>query len=134
VVLSRDVVTRVGTVRAISWIFSYGALLFAPIGVRPLAALVPELTARGWGLCVYILVVPTILSYSLNAWALSRSNASLVTAYIYLQPLFAGALAWIQLGLGVSQRAWLAAALICVGLGVVSTRNKASLQVAKANR
>jgi drug/metabolite transporter (DMT)-like permease len=124
VVLSRDVVVRVGPLRAITWIFTYAAILFAPMGVRPMLAQLPALTPRGWGFVLYILVMPTIVAYLLNAWALGRSSATLVTIYIYLQPLIAALLAWAQLGMGISKRAWLAAVLILVGLGVVASRKQ----------
>lgn len=126
VVLSRDVVLRVGALRSVAWIFTYGAILFAPVGVGPMLAQLPALTPRGWGFTLYILALPTIVAYLLNAWALGRSSATLVTVYIYLQPLIAAVLAWLQLGLGISRRAWLAAALILVGLGVVSSRQGAA--------
>jgi drug/metabolite transporter (DMT)-like permease len=122
VVLSRDVVVRVGPLRTVAWLFTYGALLFLPFGLRPMLAQLPALTLRAWGFTVYILAVPTILAYLLNAWALGRSSATLVTIYIYLQPLIAAVLAWAQLGLGISRRAGLAAVLILVGLGVVASR------------
>lgn len=124
VVLSRDIVLRFGAVRVVAWIFTYGALLFAPLGVAPMLAQVPELTTRGALLVGYIVLVPTILAYSLNAWALGRSNATLVTIYIYLQPLIAGVLAHLLLGEGVSGRAGVAALLILSGLTVVAMRRR----------
>lgn len=122
VVLSRDVVLRVGALRTVAWLFTYGAILFAPLGVRPMLAQLPALTPRGWAFTAYILAVPTIVAYLLNAWALGRSSATLVTIYIYLQPLLAALLAWVQLGHGISRRAWLAAVLILAGLGIVASR------------
>jgi drug/metabolite transporter (DMT)-like permease len=122
VVLSRDVVLRVGPLRSIAWIFTYAALLFAPFGLRPLLVQLPALTPRGWGFTLYILALPTITAYLLNAWALARSSATLVTVYIYLQPVLAALLAWAQLGYGVSSRAGLAAVLILAGLSVVASR------------
>ncbi len=127
VVMSRAVILRVGALRTMAWIFTYGALLFAPLGVLPTIAQVPHFTARGAMLVTYIVLVPTILAYLLNAWALARSTASLVTIYIYLQPLVAALLAWVQLGTGVPARAWVAAPLILLGLGVVATRKQASM-------
>ena len=128
VVLSRDVVLRVGALRTVAWLFTYGALLFAPLGVRPMLAQLPMLTPRGWAFAAYILAVPTILAYLLNAWALGKSSATLVTIYIYLQPLLAALLAWAQLGMGISKRAWLAAVLILVGLGIVASRQPAKVR------
>jgi len=129
VVLSRDVVLRVGALRAIAWIFTYAALLFLPFGLRALLAQLPALTPRGWMFALYILALPTITAYLLNAWALARSSATLVTVYIYLQPVIAALLAWAQLGHGISRRAGLAAVLILVGLGVVASRQPAKLRV-----
>jgi drug/metabolite transporter (DMT)-like permease len=122
VVLSRDVVLRVGALRAVAWIFTYGALAFAPLGAKALVLELPALTARGWMFLAYIVAVPTIVAYFLNAWALARSSATVVTIYIYLQPLLAAALARVQLGQGVSRRAGIAAVLILGGLGVVILR------------
>jgi drug/metabolite transporter (DMT)-like permease len=125
VVLSRDVVLRVGALRSVAWIFTYAAVLFLPFGLGPMLEQLPALTPRGWLFTLYILAVPTIVAYLLNAWALGRSSATLVTVYIYLQPLIAAVLAWAQLGLGISPRAGVAAALILLGLGVVASRRAA---------
>ena len=122
VVLSRDVVVRVGALRAVAWIFTYAAMIFAPFGMPAMITQLPVLTGRGWMLALYILAVPTIVAYLLNAWALGRSSATMVTVYIYLQPLLAALLAWAQLGQGITKRAWLASALILVGLRVVASR------------
>ncbi len=124
VVLSRDVVLRVGALRAVAWLFTYAAILFVPFGMRPMLAQLPELTPRGWAFCAYILALPTIVAYLLNAWALGRSSATLVTVYIYLQPLIAAVLAWLQLGHTISRRAGIAAVLILLGLGVVASRSQ----------
>ena len=124
VVLSRDIVLRLGTLRFISWVFTYGAISFVPFGAPSLISSMPEWTARGAAFVAYIIAGPTILAYSLNAWALGRSSATLVTIYIYLQPLIAAMLAWVQLGHRVSGRAALAAGLILVGLGIVASRQR----------
>ncbi len=126
VVLSRDIVVRVGALRAVAWIFTYAAILFAPFGLRAMITEVPVLTGRGWMFVVYIVAMPTIVAYLLNAWALGRSSATMVTVYIYLQPLIAAVLAWAQLGHGITKRAWLAAALILIGLRVVASRQPAA--------
>ncbi len=132
VVLSRDVVLRVGALRAMAWIFTYGALAFLPLGARAVATQIPMLTPRGWVFVAYIVAMPTIVAYYLNAWSLARSSATVVTIYIYLQPLLAALLAWAQLGQGISPRAGIAAVLILAGLGVVIARRAGS--AARARR
>lgn len=122
VVLSRDVLVRVGALRSVAWIFTYGALLFAPLGTKALLWQLPMLTVRGWLFTAYIVAVPTVVAYFLHAWALARSSATVATIYIYLQPLFAALLAWVQLRQGISSRAAWAGLLILLGLGVVAFR------------
>jgi drug/metabolite transporter (DMT)-like permease len=124
VVFSRDVVREVGSFRTMAWVFTYAALMFAPLGVGPLLRLLPVATPRGWLLLAYIVVVPTVIAYGLNAWALARSSATVVTIYIYVQPLIAGVLARVQLGYAVSSRAALAAVLILAGVAVTSLRRR----------
>lgn len=125
VVLSRDVVLRLGALRVVAWAFTYGAIMFAPYGLGPTIAEIGRLTPRGWVYLGYIVAVPTIVAYLLNAWALGRSRATVVTIYIVLQPLFAAILARVQLGQAIAPRAALSGLLIVAGLGVVAFRKPA---------
>jgi drug/metabolite transporter (DMT)-like permease len=124
IVFSRDVVIAIGSARLMAWVFTYGALMYAPIGAPALLGQLPLVTLRGGLLLAYMVIVPTILAYGLNAWALARTTASVVTIYIYLQPLIAGLLAWLQLGYSVSSRAGLAGLLILAGVAVTTTRRQ----------
>lgn len=125
VVFSRDVVLRLGALRVVAWVFTYGAILFVPLGLGPIVASLPHVSARGAALLAYIVAVPTIVAYGLNAWALGRSSATLVTVYIYAQPLLTALLAWAQLGARVPLRAAVAGVLILAGLAVVASRQPA---------
>ena len=126
VVFSRDVVLRVGSMRFMAWVFTYGVVLFAPLGARPLLAQIPLLEPRGWLLLGYIVAVPTIVAYGLNAWALARTTATTVTIYIYLQPLIAALLARLQLGHPISSRAGTASLLILGGVAVTTLRRRSA--------
>jgi drug/metabolite transporter (DMT)-like permease len=121
-VLSRGTIKRLGALTVVTWIFVFGALLFAPLGVPVLVANVGRWTARSWLLVGYIVAVPTIVAYLCNAWALGRSSPTLVTIYIYLQPLIAALLAWVQLGQPLTPRLVTAAAFIVVGVALVVSR------------
>jgi drug/metabolite transporter (DMT)-like permease len=125
VVFSRDVVREIGSVRLMAWVFTYGALLFAPLGARAFVEELPAITTRGWLLLAYIVAIPTIVAYGLNAWALGRSTATMVTIYIYLQPVIAGVLARLQLGTSVSERAGFSALLILGGVAVTTLKRRA---------
>jgi drug/metabolite transporter (DMT)-like permease len=124
VVFSREVVVEIGSMRLMAWVFTYAAILFSPLGLKALLLALPELSARGAVLLLYIVIVPTIVAYWLNAWALARTTASIVTIYIYLQPLLAGILAWLQLGTAISSRAVLASLLILGGVAVTTLRRR----------
>jgi drug/metabolite transporter (DMT)-like permease len=121
-VLAGPMIRRLGAFTVVTWIFLWGAIAFAPFGLPELVRAVPAITPRGFWLLAYVLVVPTIVAYSANAWALGRSTPILVTAYIFLQPLLAAWLAWVQLGQAVTERIGVAALLIVAGVAVVATR------------
>ncbi len=122
IVFSRRIVQRLGAVTVVTWLFTWGALLFAPLGAPVLVAAIPSLTPRGWGFVAYILLVPTILAYLCNAWALGRSSATLVTVYIYVQPLITALLAWLQLHQVPTSNMLGAAVLIVIGVTLVALR------------
>lgn len=103
---------------AIAWLFAL-SLWTAPLLAwgQPLAPAALTPTAR-LGLAGVILL-PTILAYLLNTFALARLSASTTAVFIYLQPLFAGGSgAWV-LGERPGAGAFLAAALLFAGLWLV---------------
>jgi drug/metabolite transporter (DMT)-like permease len=91
---SKSVIGRYGSVTV-----SFYVMLFALIGVLPVGAFsfgrvhLVSMTPAVWLWVGYIVVFPTIVSYLLNIWALQRVSSNTVTVYIYLQPLFAAAVA-----------------------------------------
>ncbi len=129
IVLSRGTIQRLGAMTTITWVFTWAAVLFAPFGMASLATSVGAFSPRAWWLVTYIVVVPTIVAYLFNAWALGRSSATLVTVYIYTQPVITAVLAWVQLGQSLSVKLVVSAGLIACGVGVVATR-RARLPVA----
>ncbi len=121
-VLSRRVIQKLGALTVVTWLFVFGALSFAPLGIPALLSNVPHWTARSLVFDAYIVAVPTIVAYLCNAWALGRSTPSLVSIYVCVQPVLAALLAWVQLGQPVTSRLVVAAAFILAGVSVVVTR------------
>jgi drug/metabolite transporter (DMT)-like permease len=140
IVLSKNVIVRVGAFTMITWVFTWGAIVFAPFGARALVTGAASWSPRAWVLVAVVVAVQTILAYSVNAWALGRSGPTLVAAYIYLQPLVAAALQWVQLRQPIGPRAIVAAAFIFLGVAIVATRRpvqasaSASLPSASSSR
>jgi len=126
IVLSRKVIQRVGAITLVTWLFVFGAITFAPLGVPALVANAPHWTARSIAFVAYIVFAPTIVAYSCNAWALGRSTPSLVTIYVSVQPILAALLGWVQLGTPLTMRLVVAAAFILAGVALVVTRPTAT--------
>jgi drug/metabolite transporter (DMT)-like permease len=123
--LSQDVIRRYGALRVITWVFLFACVVTLPVGAFHLARVpLREVGAGVWLSILYIILVPTVGAYYLNAWALGRVAPSVVAVYVYLQPLIGLALAPYVLGERLSARVWLAAALIFVGVGVVTIRRR----------
>ena len=125
IAISQDMIKRYGALTVITWIFVFGSLVTLPIGGYHLSKIsfstVPTLV---WLAMLYIIVVPTVAAYYLNAWALGRVAPSVVAIYIYLQPLIAFAVAPFFLGESLNSRTWLAAALIFAGVATVTVRSR----------
>ncbi len=123
IAISQDVVKRYGALTVITWVFIFASIAALPIGSYQLARIpLLHLGARLWLAIVYIILVPTVGAYYLNAWALGRVAPTTVAIYIYLQPLIAFALAPLVLGEQVNSRTGLAALLIFAGVALVTRR------------
>jgi drug/metabolite transporter (DMT)-like permease len=128
IAISKDMVERYGALTVITWIFLFASLVAIPVGGYHLAQIdLASVSREVWFSVVYIILVPTVAAYYLNALALSRVQPSTVAAYIYLQPLIAFALSPLFLGEELNSRALIATILIFTGVAI-STRRKATTQ------
>jgi drug/metabolite transporter (DMT)-like permease len=127
IAVSQDVFRRYGALAAMTWVFAFGCIAAIPIGGYQLSQV--PLQNIGWTIWLavaYIVLVPTVGAYYLNAWALERVAPSTVAVYIYLQPLIAFAIAPLVLG---AEEQWgmrnlIAAAFIFAGVAVVTLRSR----------
>lgn len=125
IAISQDVFRRYGALTSITWVFVLGCVVAVPFGGYYLAdAPLARLDWHVWLAVAYIILVPTVGAYYLNAWALERVAPSTVAVYVYLQPLVAYAFAPLFLGAEEqwTARTFVAAALIFVGVAVVTLR------------
>ncbi|HYO99681.1 MAG TPA: DMT family transporter [Pyrinomonadaceae bacterium] len=124
IAISQDMIKRYGALTVITWIFIFGSFATLPIGGYHLSKLSwSAVPTSAWLAMLYIILVPTVAAYYLNAWALGRVAPSIVAIYIYLQPLIAFAVAPLILGEQLNSRTWLAAALIFGGVATVTLRS-----------
>ena len=120
-VYSKSVVSRYDPITVSFYVMLFASLGVLPFGVSALHdARLSAVSGTVWGWVLYIVVFPTILTYLLNIWALQRVSSNVVAVYIYLQPLFAAAVAPRLLrGEQLTARAATAGLAIFAGLGLV---------------
>lgn len=123
-VLVRGLMRRYNPITVVKWVFSFGFLYVLPFGFGELrsvewGAFLPHI----WLAVFYVLLFTTFFTYLFNAYALTVVSPSVVSIYIYLQPLLAAAIA---LAIGQDELDWLkglSAALIFAGVFLVSGKS-----------
>lgn len=87
-VLLRPLSLKYNTMTMVGWIFIIGGIVTIPLGM-PYIMEIPfaTLPTSAWLGTVYVIIFTTLLTYSLNAWAMKRVPSSQVGIYIYVQPV-----------------------------------------------
>lgn len=103
-VLVKPLMSKYHTVTILSWVFLFGGILVFPFGIQQLAVVDwASFTGKHWFAVLFVVFGITFVAYLLNTYALSALSPSVVSAYIYLQPLLAAAIA---LWLGKDVMSW----------------------------
>jgi drug/metabolite transporter (DMT)-like permease len=118
----RPLLQKHGAITTIAWVFTYGALMLAFVGLVPTIHDAPSWSPLAVELVGFCILVPTIFAYLANAWALERARPSIVAAYIYLQPLLVTLSAAIYLGERLTLRLAAAGVAILAGVTIIATR------------
>jgi drug/metabolite transporter (DMT)-like permease len=114
-----------GALNVITWIFVLAAVVTVPVGALGLrGGVLQSVPVTAWLIVLYIILVPTVAAYYLNAWALGRVAPTTVAVYIYLQPLIAFGLAPVLLGESWNRRTLVATLFIFAGVGIVIKRGR----------
>jgi len=125
IAISKDMFERYGALTVITWMFIFGIIITTPFGIYHTdSATISSAGAAAWLSVGYIILVPTVGAYYLNAWALERAAPSTVAIYIYLQPLIAAVLAPLIINEPWNPRAWVAMVFIFAGVFVVTRRER----------
>jgi len=124
-VMVKKLMLRYHPVTVVKWVFLFGLCFVIPFSVK--GALVTDwqsFTPRIWLAVAYVLICTTFLAYLFNNFALSVVNPSVVSIYIYLQPLLATLIALLVGSDQLSPIKILAASLIFAGVYLVSFGGK----------
>lgn len=121
-VLQRPLHRQLPWLTMIAWAYLWGgggvlAVTWPDLLAIPLA----QIPSVVWAGVAYTALVPTVLGYMLNTWAVRRSSAVTAAAYTTLQPLFSSALAALLLGERLGMVELFAFVLIVAGLWQTSS-------------
>jgi drug/metabolite transporter (DMT)-like permease len=109
------------TVTILRWVFLFGLIFVFPFGIQEFRAVNWVGMTRGdWGNALFVVIATTYLAYLLNTYALKELSASVVSAYIYLQPLLAAVIALYVGSDHIDLLKVISACLIFAGVFIVS--------------
>lgn len=84
-------------ITVMSWVFAFGLIMVFPFGFEELKQIEwSTFTPIIWWKFMFVVVATTFLAYLFNIYGLKRLSPSIVSTYIYLQPLLATLIAiWV---------------------------------------
>lgn len=105
------------TITVLKWVFLFGLPVLVPLGWTGLMeADYASFSSRTWFDIFFVVVMVTYVAYLLNVYSLKVLSPAVVSAYIYLQPLFA---ALIAIYLGKDELTWQKSIFgLCIFAGV----------------
>ena len=120
-VIVKPLMQRYHPFTIIKWVFFFGWLFVMPVGFGEFAAIEwHTFHTLIWACLAYVIIGTTFLTYLLNIFALQKVDASVVSTYIYTQPVIATTIA-ILLGKDtLSSEKIVSAVLIFIGVFLVS--------------
>lgn len=111
-VMIKPLMQKYHTVTLMKWVFLSGLFMVTPFGYQEISeASWNEMNLPVWLGVIYVLVGTTFVAYLLNIMALRQLSPSVVSIYIYLQPLFATVFSLLA---GKGQPQWIQ--FVCAGL------------------
>lgn len=120
-ILATELMLKYSPFTVMRWIFTIGLIIILPLA-WPYLGDTPWATFGRpvWVSLAYILIFTTVLAYLFNTVALKRLSPTVVSAYIYLQPILAGFLS-VFFGLeNLNGHKIFASGLVFLGVGLVS--------------
>jgi drug/metabolite transporter (DMT)-like permease len=117
-VSARDILRTYHPLTVVTWIFIFGVVGLLPFGLMPVIHELPATSLETRLALVWIILLPTVAAYYLNMWALTVVESSLVSTFVYLQPVMTALLAMQILDEHPSVRMIPAGILIFAGVAV----------------
>jgi drug/metabolite transporter (DMT)-like permease len=97
-VIIKPIMSKYQPLTVIKWVFTFGFIFVVPFGISEFRAIDWNLPIDIWMNVGFVLIFTTFLAYFLNIYALQKVPASVVSSFIYLQPIITAIIAY-SLGL-----------------------------------
>lgn len=117
-VSARDILQRYHPLTVVTWIFIFGVVGLLPFGLMPVIHDLQATSTETRLALMWMIIFPTVIAYYLNMWALTVVESSLVSTFVYLQPVLTALLAMPILGEHPSARMIPSGLLIFAGVAV----------------
>jgi drug/metabolite transporter (DMT)-like permease len=123
-VMVKPLMQKYKPITVIKWVFLFGLIIVFPFGINEFLQINFSLfPTKIWLEFLFVIVATTFLAYLFNIYALKRVSPSVVSTYIYTQPLIAGLFAILMQQDNINWVKILSAILIFTGVYLVSKRN-----------
>lgn len=124
-VLVKPLMQKYNTITVLKWVFLFGLPILIPLGWSGLQdAQWSTFDSDTWQAIAFVVIGVTYIAYLLNVFSLKLLSPTVVSAYIYSQPVFAAAIA---IYLGKDEITWpkiISALLIFAGVLLASQNSK----------
>ena len=81
-----------------------------------------QITTRSWLALLYLTVIGSLVAFSAYSWLLNQTTPARLSTYAYVNPVIALFLGWLVLGEHLTPRMLGAAAVILLGVVIITTR------------
>lgn len=123
-ILVKPLMNKYNALTVIGWVFLFGALFVIPFGMEEILRVEwGQIPAFVWLSITFVVLFTTIVAYFLNVWSLKFVNPTVVSYYIYLQPLFATLIALLFLKENHGPEMILFALMIFAGVYLVGKKS-----------
>lgn len=103
-VLVKPLMQKYNTITVLKWVFLFGLIILVPLGWTGMMDIQwSAFSGKTWFDVSFVVIGVTFIAYLLNVYGLKVLSPTVVSAYIYLQPLLAAAIA---LYLGKDEISW----------------------------
>ncbi|MBI3509414.1 MAG: DMT family transporter [Bacteroidetes bacterium] len=125
-VLVKPMMQKYHTITILKWVFLFGMVIIVPLGTSDVMKVNwHEVDGHTWFNICFVVFAVTYFAYILNTLALKALSPTVVSAYIYLQPVLAAAIA-LYLGKDVLSWQKIVSALMIFSGVTLASQNKKS--------